>query len=183
MKTLLHVGCGPIKLPGFVNIDIDPAHKPDIVLDCCHLNERFSVETVDAIFSCHMLEHLDYATGVLLFLDQAKFAMKPGGVLRIVVPDLEKVAKAYAAGSDLKFIYGESFKSYYYNPESAAERFHFFITSWQHQIVFDFELLLSLLADTGFTHIKRCAFGQSATPELRGIDRFESESLCVEAVK
>lgn len=179
----LHIGCGPIRLQGWINIDIEPAHYPDKVMDCLHLSDVFGENTVDLIFSCHCIEHLDYPDGAVRFFEQTFKVLKPGGTLRVVVPDLTLVARAYAAGSDLKFIYGTEGKWFYHKENSTAERFHFFMHAWEHKMVFNFPLLLMLMDDAGFKDIHKAPFGVSDVRELCGIDRMESESLVVECVK
>lgn len=181
----LHIGCGPIHLEGWVNIDIQQSHMPGVCMDCLQLSDAFGEGTVDLIFSCHMLEHLDYPDGAVRFFEQTFKVLKPGGTLRIVVPDLYAICRGYLGGSDLKFIHGPDFPAYYHKSESRAERLHFFVSGkrWEHQICFDFELLEMLMKDAGFSNIRWQAFGVSDVPELCGIDRFESESLVVECVK
>jgi len=117
---------------------------------------------------------------VIEFLKICHRILRPDGVLRIVVPDLMKVARKYTEGEDLKDIYTGQF---YYHLDCPAERFMYFCREWQHTVMFDAGLLRQLLDDAGFRKVKFCAFGQSDTPELRNLDRFESESLIVEAYK
>lgn len=50
--------------------------------------------SVDAVYHSHLLEHLDRDV-VPVFLAEAKRVLKPGGVHRIVVPDLEFETKRY----------------------------------------------------------------------------------------
>jgi SAM-dependent methyltransferase len=54
----------------------------------------FPDELFDAVYHCHLLEHLDReaAPG---FLAECFRVLKPGGVLRVVVPDLESLARRY----------------------------------------------------------------------------------------
>ena len=54
----------------------------------------FGNETVDVVYNSHMLEHLDrdIADG---FLKEALRVLKPGGIHRIVVPDLESLCRDY----------------------------------------------------------------------------------------
>jgi len=52
--------------------------------------------TVDAVYHSHVLEHID-RDAVPHFLGEIRRALKPGGVHRIVVPDLEQAARAYVA--------------------------------------------------------------------------------------
>jgi len=65
----------------------------------------FSSGCVDAVYHSHMLEHLDRDVAEA-FLLEVKRVLKPGGIHRIVVPDLERVCNAYLAhiarcGNDL----------------------------------------------------------------------------------
>lgn len=180
MSLKLHIGAGPIRYPGWVNIDIEPSHNPDVVCDCLKLGDLYAPESVNYILSIHHLEHMAYPFGVLNCLIVAHWLLKPSGVLRLVVPDLMKVAKKYVAGEDLKDIYAGKF---YYHRDCPAERFMYFCREWKHTILFDARLLTSLLNEAGFSNIKVCEFGKSDTSELRGLDRFQSESLVCEATK
>ena len=56
----------------------------------------FESETVDAVYHSHFLEHLDRDVA-RTFLLEVKRVLKPGGIHRIVVPDLEGLCRAYLA--------------------------------------------------------------------------------------
>jgi SAM-dependent methyltransferase len=56
----------------------------------------FDSDSVDVVYHSHMLEHLDRDIAEK-FLMEVKRVLKPGGIHRIVVPDLEKACKAYIA--------------------------------------------------------------------------------------
>lgn len=178
--TLLHLGCGPIHLPGWVNIDKEWKHNPDIQMDYLKLSDVFQSCSVDHIFSCHSIEHLAWPDGVIKFLRATLVALRRGGVLRLVVPDLMKVAKLYVAGDDLKGIYDGP---YHEGPDCPATRFMYFCRAWEHTVLFDEQLLSMLMSEAGYVQIGRMSFGQSDIPELCNIDRFESESLSIEGMK
>ena len=55
----LNLGCFDKKLPGFVNVDIREDVNPD-VLDNAFTLDTFGKDSVDLIYCCHTLEHLDY---------------------------------------------------------------------------------------------------------------------------
>lgn len=59
----------------------------------------FPDRSVDGVYHSHLLEHLDRDV-VPIFLAEVKRVLKPGGVHRIVVPDLERDARAYLASLD-----------------------------------------------------------------------------------
>ena len=56
-------------------------------------------ETVDVLYSSHMLEHLD-RNEASMFLKEAFRVLRPGGVIRIAVPDLKKQVKKYNEEGD-----------------------------------------------------------------------------------
>lgn len=59
----------------------------------------FPDRSVDAVYHSHLLEHLDRDV-VPLFLAEVRRVLRPGGIHRIVVPDLERDARAYLASLD-----------------------------------------------------------------------------------
>lgn len=54
----------------------------------------FASNSVDVVFHSHFLEHLD-KDAAIRFLLEVKRVLRQGGIQRIVVPDLEKVCRAY----------------------------------------------------------------------------------------
>ncbi|MDB5384769.1 MAG: hypothetical protein JWM11_415 [Planctomycetaceae bacterium] len=81
----LNIGCGGERLGDFINIDVNPDCKVDLVMDLPRdsLTERFGENSVDEIFSCHALEHM--APFLPLVLDMWRVS-KPGAVWNIEVP-------------------------------------------------------------------------------------------------
>lgn len=184
MKLGIHAGSGPIHLRSplirWVNVDISDAHKPDLCVDCCLLHNHFEEGSIDTYYSCHSLEHYPFPRGVQDFFAVAFRLLKPGGVIRIVVPDLMKVAKKYVAGEDLKDIYEGPFHE---GPDFPATRMQFFCRAWQHTVLFDEQLLRYFIEEAGFKNVIPMPFGVSEVPELCGVDRFESESLILQSYK
>lgn len=106
-RIFLHVGCGypnPARLPEVfkgadwseIRLDIDPGVQPDIVADIADMN---AVETgsVDAVWSCHNLEHLD-THAVPAALAEMRRVLKPGGFLLLHTPDLQRLAELITEG-------------------------------------------------------------------------------------
>jgi len=56
----------------------------------------FKSDSVDVVYHSHLLEHLDRNVAEK-FLIEVKRVLKPGGIHRIAVPDLEKACRAYIA--------------------------------------------------------------------------------------
>jgi predicted SAM-dependent methyltransferase len=176
----LHLGCGPIKLAGFVNVDNSDHWKPDVCEDVLDYLARQLNGSVDNIFSCHMVEHLEYPDEVGMFFKLCYRALNQGGVLRVLVPDLRKVAKAYLDGQDLSKIHVGG--PFYYGKDMAADRFTYFMREWEHKIVFDAKLLGSFFRDAGFSPYP-AAFNISHSDQMMNLDRYEAESLCMEAIR
>lgn len=54
----------------------------------------FEENSVDAVYHSHLFEHLDRDVADV-FLREVRRVLKPGGIHRIVIPDLESICKAY----------------------------------------------------------------------------------------
>lgn len=90
---LLNIGCGFHWHPDWVNIDLTPP-GPEVTKFDLRDGLPFPDETFDAVYHSHVLEHLEPQRGKELLVDCHR-VLKPGGVLRVVVPDLEYICRAY----------------------------------------------------------------------------------------
>lgn len=73
---------------------------PDNIL--CHDLAKgipFPDASVDVVYHSHLLEHLERKTA-LVFLAEVKRVLKPGGIHRIAVPDLEMACRDYLGSLD-----------------------------------------------------------------------------------
>ena len=93
----INLGCGRLKLEGFVNVDQFDDVEPDVVSDATSFLGSQEDNSVDEIYAGHFLEHLDYEQGQAL-LSECFRALRSGGRLGIVVPDTEIVMKLYCMG-------------------------------------------------------------------------------------
>ncbi len=104
MKTVLHVGCGPLPSrlhPSFapgqwreLRLDLDPKVAPDFVASITDM-APVPGAAVDAVYSSHNLEHL-YPHEVPLALAECVRVLRPDGYLLITLPDLQAVARLVA---------------------------------------------------------------------------------------
>ena len=88
----LHLGCGPRYIPGFVHIDAQSAPHVDIIGPVEKLPMDDS--SVSMIYASHVLEHFErneYKT----VLKEWFRVLKPGGILRLAVPDFAACAAIY----------------------------------------------------------------------------------------
>lgn len=91
--ALLNIGCGGSRHPAWLNVDIAPGHAA--VFDW-NIRTPFPLpgETFDAVYHSHVLEHLpkNEAPG---FISECFRLLKPGGILRVAIPDLEAICRVY----------------------------------------------------------------------------------------
>ncbi len=101
-RVVLHVGCGPynpnklhaaFRKEGWreLRVDINPNVKPDIVASMLAM-PMISAASVDGVWSSHNIEHL-YAHEVPVALAEFARVLKPGGVVLLTMPDLQRVAE------------------------------------------------------------------------------------------
>lgn len=95
---LLNFGCGEAFDKNWVNLDAMPA-SPGVITHDLRRQFPFPDETFDAAYGSHVLEHLDQAEGMRL-IGECHRILKPGGTIRLAVPDLEAIARLYLASLD-----------------------------------------------------------------------------------
>ncbi len=91
--TLLNLGCGSTVHSSWRNLDVNPLSEEIEYWDAKQ-GIPFKSESVDCIYHSHLLEHLTPEDGQI-FLEECFRVLKPKGILRVVVPDLEGICKAY----------------------------------------------------------------------------------------
>ena len=90
---LLNFGCGSALHPEWINLD-SSAVAPDVVVHDLRHGLPVPSDSFDAAYGSHVLEHLDPDAASRL-LRECYRILRPGGILRIVVPDLETIARLY----------------------------------------------------------------------------------------
>ena len=91
---LVHIGCGSISSPEFVNVDAQPyPHVHYVRNDITDLS-MFADGSVDLVYMCHVLEHV-HRKEMFDVLAEFRRVLKPGGVLRISVPDFDLLVEMY----------------------------------------------------------------------------------------
>jgi predicted SAM-dependent methyltransferase len=91
----LNVGCGDRynKGPDWVNVDIESADK-SVITHNLKNGIPFSDETFDLVYHSHVFEHIPKSDADF-FISECVRVLRPGGVLRVVIPDLEQIALNY----------------------------------------------------------------------------------------
>ena len=91
---LLNLGCGTTLHPAWVNLDRQAG--PGVQPWEARAGIPFPDGTFDGVYHSHLLEHLDREDAALLSRDCLR-VLRPGGVLRVAVPDLERIVRGYLA--------------------------------------------------------------------------------------
>jgi len=135
----LHLGCGKLKLKTFINIDIS-SDTSDLKLDFTNLS-IFNSSNIEEIYISHALEHFKRREIIPLILEWNRI-LKIDGVLRISVPDFEKVVQMYSKNRDISELIG-------FLSGGQKDEYDF------HYINFDIYILEKLLKACGFDNIER----------------------------
>lgn len=90
---LVNFGSGPHPLEGWINVDLDPAGRPDIVADLSRALP-FADGCADAIFSEDFVAQLE-PDALRAFLAECRRMLKPDGTLRVLTPDLRRFARMF----------------------------------------------------------------------------------------
>lgn len=91
--TYLNLGCGSRYHPEWVNVDIAP-HSPQVMQHDLSRRLPFSDASFDVVYHSAVLEHMRRADAPR-FLMECYRVLKPGGILRVGVPDLEQICQLY----------------------------------------------------------------------------------------
>ena len=176
-KIYIHLGCGPINAPGFMNVDFLPyshIHYIQKIEDMSIFHDEYA----DLIYASHVLEHISH-NDIKNVLREWFRVLKKSGVLRISVPDFEKIINIYLSeGRDIKAIIGPLMGG-------QDNTYNF------HKSVFDEEYLRGLLLLIGFTEVRiwepekveMHSFEDWASRPIKVNGREYPISLNIEAVK
>jgi len=176
----LHIGCDPVKLPGWVNIDMTvDSGITDLKLDITK-GLPFEDNSCELIYHEHCLEHLPVKEGVE-FLKECHRLLKKGGVTRISMPSLDVILQKCHQGNwrDQHWLQSGRHRSI----QTKAEMLNAVFRWWGHQWVYDREELHRRLKEAGFTQIKDVEWGMSEVEELRNRETRKDSLLICEAYK
>lgn len=148
-KVQLYLGSGKRHIPGFVHVDLDDYPHLDYRHDIADL-PMFSDNSVDLIYTSHSFEYFDRQEGERVLKEWYR-VLKPGGILRIAVPDFEAIVRVYLKyKKDLehKGILGPLFGRMAIKSKGKEKLIY-------HKTVYDFKALKGLLESAGFKKVHR----------------------------
>lgn len=140
-----------------------------------------SDKTVDVVYSSHMVEHLDHGEA-LAFLSEALRVLKPGGMLRLVLPDLRMRVDSYLKDGD-----ADHFVSRLYltqaHPRGFPSRLKWMIVGdRQHAWMYDADSAKQLLEEAGFRSPVSLGPGETTIPNpgLLDLRERQEDSIYIE---
>ena len=136
----LHLGCGKRHIPGYHHIDILEFPHVDTIGPVEWLGHIRS-DCAETIYACHVLEHFGRYE-VFDVVSEWFRVLRPGGILRVAVPDFEAAARYHVAHGDIRDVLGLLMGG-----QTTAFDYH--------RVIFDQTSLGELLEDVGFRHIRR----------------------------
>lgn len=191
----LHLGCGGSVLESWVNVDTGPA---PLRLDL-RWGLPFPDGSAEYVYAAHLLEDFYYKDEALRLLQEIHRVLASGGVLRLVVPDIEKCLRAYVEQDEGFFEARKRHWPWAANQRTRLEQFLEYAGAGarpyqraRHRYGYDFETLALLAREAGFARVVRSEYMQSEHAALRVDDhsqtagfRFGNQhySLFVEAGK
>lgn len=137
----LHLGCGPRFLKGYIHIDLSNYDHIDHRVDIANMKSLFEDNSIDEIYACHVLEHFS-RKDIIPVLKEWNRILKPGGKMRLSVPDFEAIVSFYLKEGQLHQLQGFL---------CGGQKDHLD----HHHVVFDFTLMKKTLESLGFINVKK----------------------------
>ena len=91
---LLNLGCGSHHKKGWVNVDFNST-GPTVIAHNLNCGIPFEDGSFDVVYHSHLLEHFSKSSAQR-FMNECHRVLKDGGIIRVVVPDLEQIIKGYS---------------------------------------------------------------------------------------
>ena len=183
-KDLLDIGPGKHFHEDFISVDFNWRGGLDI---CWDITTGLPLDDacVSGVYSEHCIEHIPLESGDLVLAEMFR-VLKPGGRVRIVMPDAEIYLTRYVnalkdpSGEPMPYAERDDFHGIYQPIMSVNRIFH----EHGHRFIYDFPMLKSLLERHHFANIELCSFGEGKDPRLvKDSSKRARESFYVEAEK
>jgi len=135
----LHLGCGKRDF-GSEWIHIDKDDYPHVIYNSV-IALPFANDTAELIYASHLFEYFDREEAKQILAEWYR-VLKPGGILRLAVPDFKALCKLYVEGHGLDKLLGPLYGK-------------FGDPSVYHKTCYDFDSLAVILEAGGFTSVSK----------------------------
>ncbi len=185
----VNLGCGGDTPDGWINVDFGPGAKLSKIPVLRQISRRFfshdwddaifihdlrkplpwQDNTVSHIYSAHTFEHLTKDAGERLTFESFR-VLQPGGVLRVVVPDLGHTVSLYANGELDATDFLTMLSAVDTQPRSFPKRIFSLFAGSGHRCMYDAKTLTNLFDRAGFTAGPMPPL-ESAIPDIANVER------------
>ncbi len=181
----INLCCGPVRLPGYINIDI--AGDADVVLDLEKELLPFPDESVGTLVCISAINYFSRSRGLEIVRDVHR-VLAPGGVVRFAVQDLRILASNYLHQNKAFYFEKLADGRDRFPGQTFADKFNEFFKGFQScgktcQFVYDFETLALAFREAGFSQVEQKDFRQSRIPQIELIDNRPEQMFFLEATK
>jgi ubiquinone/menaquinone biosynthesis C-methylase UbiE len=142
----LNLGCWHRYIPGFIHVDLCDMDHIDYKSNIDDLS-MFKDSSATLIYSSHSFEYFNRIEAAKV-LKEWRRVLKPGGILRLAVPDFDSLIEVYKKTNEIEKIIGPLFGQMDINDGEAKKTLY-------HRTTYNFDSLSSLLSKNGFSDIKR----------------------------
>jgi|APTNR8051073442_1049403.scaffolds.fasta_scaffold00409_16 SAM-dependent methyltransferase len=211
--TCLNIGCADSVADGWINLDSSPTLRiaaipvaGKLLVRALDRPTRFDSAvygdivrglklppgSCDLVFASHVLEHLsmpDFETA----LENIHTYLRPGGILRVLVPDLRDYIESYRRDAGDDATASEAAPTFMTmsglgcegTRRSIGARLREALSNSRHQTMWDEPSLSAALARHGFTNIRSCRYGGWGDERFAAVELEirHDRSICVEATK
>lgn len=178
----LEIG-GLVDRPGWLVTNVNAVTK--LYLDATS-PWPFEDGALELVYADNMIEHVSLEAGRVMFAEAFR-CLRPGGVMRLVTPDLAKYVELYLAGTrDGEIV--DFYRELGLTVEHPVDLLRVPIASFGHHTgnVYDLAALTAELERAGFVDVKEWDLVESGHPEMAGLDKRIGEGgaqMAVEAVR
>ncbi len=189
----IHLGCGPRVFSGWINTDSNNRQAEILYVDLVR-KLPFPEDFAQYVFSEHVFEHLSYKEGSLL-LHEIYRVLRPSGVLRLAVPDLDFFIRLYTDTEQHSAFIKKYYRSFEQEgPPGPNAIINSVFMEHGHRYIYDFRELKDQLEVAGFRNVRKMEPGKSDHDDLKNLetnplargetlDLHVACTLCLEATK
>lgn len=180
----INLCCGAQKVPGYLGIDF--GGEVDLRLNVQTDNLPFNEDTLEVVVCVSAINYFARARGQEI-VDEVYRVLKPGGIARFSVQDLEVIARRYVE-KDLSFFFQklpngrERFEGVTLGDKFAGW-FYGYVAVGPCRYFYDYDSLAYLFTSAGFSVVERKGYMDSRLDEIASIDNRPDQMFFLEAVK